>query len=45
MLLVVLGGTLLVSTISMVCYALNRKIYGNFRLWTLGMGSLSLGFY
>jgi PAS domain S-box-containing protein len=44
MLSVVLGGTLLVSTLSMACYSLNRKIYGNFRLWTLGMGSLSLGF-
>ncbi len=41
---VVLGGTLLVSAVSMGCYALNRKIYGNFRLWTLGMGCLSLGF-
>jgi PAS domain S-box-containing protein len=40
----VLGGTLLVSAFSMACYAFNRKIYGNFRFWTLGMGSLSLGF-
>ncbi|EMS79419.1 PAS domain S-box protein [Desulfotignum phosphitoxidans] len=43
-LLLVFGGTLLVSAVSMACYTLNRKIYGNFRLWTLGMGSLSLGF-
>ncbi len=43
-LLLVFGGTLLVSAVSMACYTFNRKIYGNFRLWTLGMGSLSLGF-
>lgn len=27
----VLGGTLLVSALSMACYAFNQKIYGNFR--------------
>jgi len=43
-LLLVFGGTLLVSAVSMACYTFNRKIYGNFRLWTLGMGSLSIGF-
>jgi PAS domain S-box-containing protein len=40
----VMGGAMLVFAVSMVCYLLHRKTYGNFRLWTLGMGCLALGF-
>jgi len=40
----VVGGSMLVSTISMACYFFYRRTYGNFKLWTLAMGGLSLGF-
>jgi hypothetical protein len=40
----VVGGTMLVSTISMTGHLFHRRTYGNFKLWTLGMGCLSLGF-
>lgn len=40
----VVGGAMLVSTISMTCYLFHRRTYGNFMLWTLGMGCFSLGF-
>ena len=40
----VVGGTMLISTISMAGHLLHRRTYGNFKLWTLGMGCLSLGF-
>lgn len=40
----VVGGSMLVSTISMICYLFQRRTYGNFKLWTQGMGCLSLGF-
>ncbi len=40
----VVGGAMLVSTVSMVCYLFHRRTYGNFMLWTLGMGCLCLGF-
>jgi PAS domain S-box-containing protein len=40
----VVGGTMLVSTISMACHLFHRRTYGNFKLWALGMGCLSLGF-
>jgi PAS domain S-box-containing protein len=40
----VLAGTMLVCAASMACFLFNRKTYGNFKLWTLGMGMLSVGF-
>ncbi len=40
----VVGGTMLVSTISMACYLFHRRTYGNFKFWALGMACLSLGF-
>lgn len=43
-LLLVVGGAMLASTLSMICCLSYRREYANFRLWTLGMGCLSLGF-
>jgi PAS domain S-box-containing protein len=40
----VVGGSMLVSTISMAYYFFYRRTYGNFKLWTLAMACLSLGF-
>jgi PAS domain S-box-containing protein len=40
----VTGGVMMVLAASMACFLFNRRTYGNFTLWTLGMGSLSLGF-
>jgi PAS domain S-box-containing protein len=40
----VMGSIMLVSAAAMACYLFNRRTYGNFKLWTLGMGSLSFGF-
>ena len=43
--LVVMGATILISGISMMCYAINRKIYGGFGLWTTGLLSGATGFF
>ncbi len=40
----VLGATLLITGISMLCYAFNRKIYGSFRLWTMAVLGGAVGF-
>ena len=40
----VLGCTLLITGISMLCYAFNRKIYESFKLWTLAVLGGAIGF-
>ena len=43
-LFMVMGTTLLITGISMMCYALNRKTYGGFGLWTTGILCGATGF-
>ena len=41
----VMGATLLITGISMMCYALNRKTYGGFGWWTSGILCGATGFF